>query len=248
MRVEHLPDLSSEYARALEDGLVALRIVLPSETRRAIDDHVRLLLAWNGAINLTAIRDPADIARLHVLDSLSALHAMRARGVDEFVDIGSGAGYPGIPLAAMLRPSGALLIESIGKKADFLGVVVDAVGLSATVEIAAARAETVAEVDEYRERWPAVLARAVSGLGDLVELAFPLLRPGGWLVAWKRGEIDAEIDQARRAGDALGGAAIELVDSGGDILPGHRLVLVRKQRPTPAGWPRDPAARRRRPW
>ena len=101
---------------------------LPAAARAAIDDHVRLLLAWNEAINLSGIRAPEMVAREHVLDSLTALRLLRRAGIAEFVDLGSGGGYPGLPLAIALPARRALLVESIGKKARFLEVAVAASG------------------------------------------------------------------------------------------------------------------------
>ena len=116
------------------------------------------------------------------------------------------------------------------------------------VEAAPVRAEALAADARHRGRWPAVTARAVAGLADLVELAVPLLEPGGALVAWKRGEIGEELAAADRALAALGGGAVEVhpVDVPG--LAGHRLVVVTARGRVPTGYPRDPAARRRRPW
>ena len=104
-----------------------------------------------------------------------------------FLDLGSGGGYPGLPLALALPAERALLVDSIAKKAAFLEVAVAAAGVAGRVEIAAARAESLAADRRHRERWPAVTVRAVASLAELVELAFPLLAPGGVLVAWKRG-------------------------------------------------------------
>ena len=241
--------------------------------RSAIDGHVRLLLAWNAAINLTSIRDPAAIAIRHVVDSLTGLAVLRARGVDRFVDLGSGGGFPGIPLAAALPAERALLVDSIGKKTRFLGTVVDAIDLSDHVAAEAARSESLAASPNDRGQWPAVTARAVASLGELVELGLPLLRPGGVLVAWKRGDPD---DQAGLGGE-LGAArrALAAIDDRGRIsvaaalpqrnghdqtaddhaadglaaLADHRLVVVeRGRRAIDATWPRDPATRRRAPW
>jgi len=110
-RVDGLPDLPATYAAALDPALTALGVALEPPARRAIDDHVRLLLAWNAAINLTAVRDPAEIAVRHVADSLTGLAALRAAGADRFVDLGSGGGFPGIPLAAALPADRALLVD-----------------------------------------------------------------------------------------------------------------------------------------
>lgn len=114
--------------------------------------------------------------------------------------------------------------------------------------MAAARAEELASETRHRERWPAVTARAVGSLAELIELAFPLLAVGGRLIAWKRGDIDEELQRARTAVAALGGGEIgeELVRVAG--LAGHRLVVVTKRGRTSPDFPRDPAVRRRLPW
>jgi len=234
----------------VDEGLGQLGLELSPSARRAIDDHVRLLLAWTGAINLTAIREPIEVARRHVLDSLSAVPALRELGADDVVDLGSGAGFPGLPIAAAL-PARALLVESVAKKAAFLDTAVRATGLSGTVRVVAERAEAVGRDPRQREAWAAVTARAVAPLAELVELAFPLLALGGCLVAWKRGVLADELAAAERAGRVLGVGEIRVVvaaPNGPSALAAHRLVLVPKVRPTPPIYPRDAAARRRRPW
>ncbi len=263
-RVESCPPLPAAYDDALDEALTALGLTLRPAVRAAIDGHVRLLLAWNAAINLTSVRDPAHVAVRHVADSLTGLSTLQAAGIDAFLDLGSGGGYPGIPLAAALPSAEALLIDSVGKKAKFLDVAVDAVGLTGRVRVGSVRAEALAADRRHRECWPAVTARAIAPLAELVELAFPLLAPGGLLIAWKRGEIGLELSAAQRAIEILGGGSIEVRparDVGGSRaadpagrdgladLDGHCLVLVRRDRqPVPAAYPRDPAGRRRRPW
>ena len=241
-----------------------LGIELTGPARVAIDGHVRLLLAWNASINLTAIREPAAIALRHVVDSLTGLAILRARRVDRFVDLGTGGGFPGIPLAAALPVDRALLIDSIGKKARFLVVAVAAIGLGDRVAADAIRSESLAASRRDRGRWPAVTARAVAPLGELIELAFPLLQPGGVLVAWKRGEI---ADRAGLGGElAAARSALDAIDPDGriDVIPAvtvnagrrlgdaelatHRIVVVERSSSLIARtWPRDPATRRRRP-
>jgi 16S rRNA (guanine527-N7)-methyltransferase len=229
-RVESTPDLPPAYAAALEAGLATLAIRLTPAARAAIDGHARLLLAWTSAISLTAFR------------------VLRERGVTRFVDLGSGGGYPGLPLATVLPAERALLLEPIAKKAAFLSVAVAATGLDPIVEVAAVRAEALAADPRHRARWPAVSARAVAGLADLVELAFPLVAPGGCLVAWKRGDIRAELAAAERAIDALGGGSIVVIPVDVAGLEGHRLVVASARGRVPAAYPRDPSVRRRRPW
>ena len=226
---------------------------LSPAARTIIADHARLLLAWNQAINLTAIRDPAAVAIRHVIDSLAAVPVLQERRVgrvkvDGVLDLGSGGGYPGIPLAAAVPVARVALVESVGKKAAFLAAAVAATGLGSRVVVARARAEDLARDPGHRERWPAVTARAVGSLDELVELSFPLLVPGGVLIAWKRGDIEEEIEAARRALAALGGGRIETRPVAVSGLDDHRLVVVSKRGRTADAFPRDPASRRRRPW
>ena len=247
-RVSGLPPLPGEYWEALRAGLSDIECGdLPAEAWAAIDDHVRMLLAWNVAINLSGIRAPDLIARDHVLDSLTALPLLRRAGIAEFVDLGSGGGYPGLPLAIALPARRALLVESIGKKARFLDVAITALGLADRVSVAAARAESIAAEPRHRGRWPAVVSRAVADLTELSELALPLLAAGGLLVAWKRRPLDEELARAQRAVRQLGGrvVACEAVTVPG--LEDHVLAVVEKVGATPPEFPRDPAARRRRP-
>jgi len=247
-RVEATPDLPPAYHAALDAGLAELSLALTPAARAAIDGHARLLLAWTASINLTSIRDPAAVALAHVVDSLSGLAVLRERGIDRFIDLGSGGGYPGLPIAAVLPAARTLLLEPIAKKATFLTTVAAATGLAAAVEAAPVRAEALAADVRHRGRWPAVTARAVASLGVLIELAFPLLVPGGVLIAWKRGALDDELAAAERAMTALGGGRLEVraVDVTG--LDGHRLVVATASGRVPPAYPRDPGARKRRPW
>ena len=246
--VRDTPTLPAAYADALDAGLSALALELTPDARAAIDGHARLLLAWTAAINLTAIREPAAVAVGHVVDSLTAVRVLRERGADRSIDLGSGGGYPGIPLAAALPSARTLLLEPIAKKAGFLSVVAAATGLDDTVEAAPVRAEALAADPRHRGRWPAVTARAVASLADLVELAFPLLEPGGCLVAWKRGDIGLELAAADRAIAALGGGTLEVHEVAVPGLDGHKLVIATAHGRSPAAYPRDPATRKRRPW
>jgi len=246
--VASLPDLPAAYARELGRALDVLGLELAADARSAIDGHVRLLLAWNAAVNLTTITDPAEVARRHVADSLAAVQVIRAGPHESLLDLGSGGGYPGLPLAAVLAGSRALLVDATAKKVAFLDAARRAVGLTGRVDVAAVRAESLRRADPGAA-WDVVTARAVGPLDDLVELAVPLLATGGRLIAWKRGDISVELAAAARAAVALGAAAPALQPVPEALgLAGHVLVIVAKAGPTPAGYPRDPAVRKRRPW
>jgi 16S rRNA (guanine527-N7)-methyltransferase len=242
------PTLPPAYEDALRRGLEALDLDLDDAGRTVIDGHVRLLLAWTDAINLTAIREPAHVALGHVIDSLSAVSWLREQRVDRLLDLGSGGGFPGVPIAAAIPSIRVVLLEPIAKKARFLATSADATGLAPRVQVVTARAETVARDRHQRGRWPAVSARAVGSLADLVELAFSLLAVNGALVAWKRGDIDLELEAARRAIDGLGGGSLDVHEVPIDGLVGHRLVVVTRTGRVPDAFPREPAVRRRRPW
>lgn len=242
------PVLPTTALDALDVGLDALGLWLDGPARIAIETHLRLLLTWTTAINLTALRDPTAAVTGHVIDSLTGVTLLAGRPVRRLLDLGSGGGYPGIPLAVAVADAQVTLLEPIGKKARFLEVVVAATGLGDRVSVEAARAETLAADASQRATWDVVTARAVATTADLVELTFPLLRSGGALLAWKRGDIAAELRAARRAIDALGGGDLVVVDVDIQELAGHRIVVATRTGRVPDAYPRDPAARRRRPW
>jgi 16S rRNA (guanine527-N7)-methyltransferase len=244
--VDDLPPLPAEFWEVIRAGLGGVHDLKEAQLQ-AIADHVRLLLAWNAAINLSGIRAPETIATEHVLDSLTALPILRRSGVEEFLDIGSGGGYPGLPLAVALPARRALLVESIGKKARFLATAIDATGMRGRVAVAATRAETLAADPHHRGHWQAVTVRAVAEMADLVELSLPLLTVGGLLVAWKRSPAEEELTRAAGAIHQLRGRLIRLEPV---VVPGledHVLAVVEKIGETPDQYPRDPAARRHRP-
>jgi 16S rRNA (guanine527-N7)-methyltransferase len=246
--VDGLPPLPDDYAAVIAAGLPGLGGDAPSdEAMSAIADHVRLLLAWNAAMNLSGIRGAAAIALEHVLDSLAAVPLLRRAGIAEFVDIGSGGGFPGLTLAVALPRSRALLVDSVAKKARFLETAAACSGVADRVRVAATRVETLAADPRHRGRWQAVVARAVADLPELAELALPLLRQGGLLVAWKRLPLDEELGRAYRAVPQLGGRVGVIEPAGIPGLEDHVLVVIEKIAPTPPRFPRDPAVRRRSP-
>ena len=245
--VAGLPLLPAEYRDILEAGLDFLGLRLDPAVREVIDGHARLLLAWTAAINLTAIRDPAGVARLHVLDSLAAVPLLAPRDVAGIMDLGSGGGFPGLPLAAVLAPARTLLVDSIAKKVAFLHTVVAATGLEGRVAAEAVRAEALARDPRDREGWAVVTARAVTSLSELVEIGLPLVSPGGVLVAWKREPIEDELAAAAPALAALRAGHVTVRRAGVPGLEAHRLIVIPHGGPIDRRFPRDPAERRRRP-
>ena len=259
-----LGPMGERFEAALETGLAELGLsdqrAGSTAARRSYEAHARLLRDWNAAINLTAIRDPEGIARRHVCDSLSATLPLTA-AIEEgasLLDIGSGGGYPGLPLAAALPLGRVCLLDSVTKKTRFLAVAGAAVAATLVqeeiqppaIEAVAERAEDQAEEPEQRAAWDVVTARAVGSLAEVLELGLPLAREGGLVVAWKREEerdgLRAELRDAGSIIRATGGSRPEVVDASTPSLPGHRLVVVAKERPTPAAYPRPASVRRKR--
>jgi 16S rRNA (guanine527-N7)-methyltransferase len=225
---------------------------------RSYEAHARLLRAWGEAINLTAIREPVEVARRHVGDSLSAAPRLAEllRPGASLLDLGSGSGYPGLPLGAALPLGRLALVESVGKKAHFLAVagaaVADALGADdgPVIEAVAERAEDLAEDAGQREAWDVITARAVGSLAEVLELALPLTRVGGWTVAWKRESERGGLHEELRASGSIiraaGGGRPEVLAVDMCGLSGHRLVFIPKERPTPLAYPRAVALRRPR--
>ncbi|HEU5100100.1 MAG TPA: 16S rRNA (guanine(527)-N(7))-methyltransferase RsmG [Roseiflexaceae bacterium] len=203
------------------------------------------LRRWNERVNLTAITDEPGIATRHFLDSLRCALSWGPKP-ESLIDIGAGAGFPGLPLK-ILRPELRLtLVESIAKKATFLRHIADTLGL-AHVEVVVARAETVGRDESHRERYAVAAARAVADLRVLAEYCLPLCRVGGRFLAPKGGSVEDELQAALPAIELLGGrlVAVEPVE-----LPGvepRTLVVVEKVSPTPPRYPRAPGVPAKRP-
>lgn len=235
-----LPALPASYRTTLEACLATLDLRLSPGAQAAIDAQAQLLLVWSGSINLSALRTPEQIAREHIADSLAALPLLRGEPPEALLDIGSGAGYPGLPLALALAVKRVALVDSIAKKARFLEVVSQATRTlleehgerSPEIEVIAERAERLAD-GAHAGAWPIVTARAVARFDRLLELALPLVSPGGLLLAWKREDGSGALDRE------LEGAAPALVRAGLESRPtvervavagleDHRLVVVRR--------------------
>jgi 16S rRNA (guanine527-N7)-methyltransferase len=205
----------------------------------ALDHYRTLLLDWNQRVNLTAVRDPAAFETLHLVDAVGILRAVDQATLasSRLVDVGSGGGLPGLPLAVLAPGLRVTLVEATGKKVAFLEAAVAALDL-AGVDVRHGRAEDLAHQPDLREQFDIATARAVAPLPALVELCLPFLRPGGRLLAAKTAGIDAEIAAASGALRLLGGDLAGAVPLNLPGLDDRQIVVVRKTRPTPAMYPR----------
>ncbi len=242
------PEADARAARIELERILGNRpIHLPPGFAEAVERFVALLLAANRRINLTRVTEPAAVARLHLLDALSALPLIDGlehggRGLD----LGSGGGVPGLVLALARPEQRWVLVDSVRKKADVLRDFVATLGID-NVEVIAERAEVLGHDPAHRESQDLVTARACATLPVLVEYALPLLSVGGTLVAWK-GPISAdELHAGNAAAAACGGGAPSVLPPGFDELGEHRFVVIAKGKPTPQRYPRRPGEPGRHP-
>ena len=217
----------------LREGLAALS--LPTDAAVPLMAFSAQLLETNKVMNLTAITEPEDVARLHLLDCAALLNITDFRG-KRVVDVGTGAGFPGMPLRILEPDFDLTLLDSLGKRIAFLQRVCDEMGLQ-RVTCVHARAEEFAA--KHREQYDIATSRAVAALNVLCELTLPLVKVGGRFLAMKAVDSDDEIRVAKSAVAQLGGKVEDIRDytiPGTDIT--HRVVVIGKVKPTPDAFPR----------
>lgn len=198
------------------------------------------LLEWNQKFNLTAIRDVESIRTKHFLDSFSCVLAWKTSPPNHLIDVGTGAGFPGLPLKILYPNMKLTLVESVGKKAMFCQHIVSVLGL-ANVEVIQARAEVLGQEESYREKYDWAVARAVANLNVLSEFLLPLVKMNGAMLAQKGENGPAEAQSAEHAMKLLGGKLRQVIPVN---LPGvadeRYLILVEKVAATPPKYPRKP--------
>ena len=199
-------------------------------------DYMNLLVEWNKKINLTAITEEKDIILKHFVDSLTVLKYIKEN--KSIVDVGTGAGFPGIPLAIMNDSLKITLVDSLNKRINFLNEVCNKINLKNTKAIHA-RAEEFGQDNNYRESYDVAISRAVANLTVLAEYLLPLVKVGGKIICMKGPDIEEELKQARSAIDILGGK-IEKCDD--FCLPksdiSRNIIIINKIKETPKKYPR----------
>ena len=225
----------------------ALGFRLTPEQARLFQIYSDELVDWNRRLSLTTIVDPQDIQVKHFLDSLTCLSALPAGfRCSTVLDVGSGAGFPGLPIKIYDPSLQVTLLESVAKKAAFLEHVVTALGLTG-VTVVTDRAEALGQNPDHRQRYDLVAARAVADLAVLAEYCLPFCRVGGYFVAQKKWGIDAELHNATGAVATLGGGPARQVAVHLPGLEQRQLIVVEKVRPTPPRYPRRPGLPAKRP-
>jgi 16S rRNA (guanine527-N7)-methyltransferase len=234
--------------KTLQSGAEKLGIDLTPEHLEQYELYYREMISWNRRLNLTRIIGYEDVQTKHFLDSLTVMLALPAGpGGFRLIDVGTGAGLPGIPLKIAIPGISLVLLESTAKKTDFLRHMVGMLGLD-DVEVVAGRAEETAHDSRYREKFDVALSRAVAALPALTELTLPYCSLGGTFIAQKKGEMEEELCQADKAITLLGGRLREVKKIDLGELPDRRsLVVIDKVALTPQNYPRRSGVPEKKP-
>ena len=219
-------------------GLTKLGLTPPPQGAEQLAKYGSLLLEQNKVMNLTAITDPDQVADLHFLDCAALLTIGEDFRNKTLIDVGTGAGFPGLPLKILEPSLTVTLLDSLGKRVNWLSTVCETLGLTGVTRLHA-RAEEQALESGFRDSYDFAVSRAVASLELLSELCLPYVKVGGKFLAMKSVDSGAETEGAARAIAKLGGRLLPRVDY---TIPGteivHRVVVVEKVSPTPKGFPR----------
>jgi len=238
-----MSDFLTEFHAAAE----AYGLSLTEEQFQQFDRYATLLLEWNTRMNLTALTEPRDVAVKHMIDSLTAYDAAIFAGRPAVLDVGTGAGFPGLPLKIFVPQIHLTLMDSLAKRVSFLEAVVHELGLDG-VRCIHARAEEAARDKAHRERYDLAVSRAVARLPVLLEYTLPFVKPGGHLLALKGRAWEEELADSKRSLKLLGGAVRETRPVHLPGLDDKRAVLViEKTAPTPKAYPRKAGTPAKKP-
>ena len=224
----------------IQSGLAQLGLSeqIPEAAPAQLERYGRFLLEKNQVMNLTAITDPHDVATLHMLDCAALLCCADFRGGKTLIDVGTGAGFPGLPLKVLLPQLEVTLLDSLNKRVDWLAETCEVLGLDG-IRAVHRRAEEAGQDPAFREQYDFATARAVAGLQVLCELCLPFVKQGGCFLAMKGTDCGAELDRARPAIQMLGGTVESCRDY---AIPHtevfHRVICIKKVSPTPSQYPR----------
>ena len=220
----------------LKEKLNEFNIEISDNQLEKFDKYMRLLLEWNEKINLTAIVEPDEVKIKHFLDSLTVLKYIHDD--DKVIDIGTGAGFPGIPLKIMKPDAKITLLDSLNKRINFLNIVIEELGLK-NIETIHGRAEEFARNKMYREKYDVAVSRAVANLSTLTEYMLPFVKVGGRCICMKGANVKEELDKAKNAIQELGGK-IEKIDnfylSNNDNE--RNIIIIKKVKETKSKYPR----------
>lgn len=222
----------------LEDGCQAFGVTLTDKQIEQFEKYYELLVEWNKVMNLTGITEFDEVMQKHFVDSVAAAKYAEMEKVNSLIDVGTGAGFPGIPLKIVYPHIQVTLLDSLNKRIKFLEEVVDNLGLTG-IETVHGRAEDAAKKAEYREQFDLSVSRAVANLASLTEYCLPFVKVGGKFVSYKSVSVDEEITQSKKAVYVLGGeiGKVEKFNLPESDME-RALVIIEKKRSTPKKYPR----------
>lgn len=235
-----------DYYKLIEASCRSVDLDFDENKYSQFVEYKNLIQEWNEKINLTAITDDEGIMKKHFIDSIKVFNFPELHNAKSVVDIGTGAGFPGVPMKIVRPDMEIVLLDSLMKRVNFLNEVIAKLGLEG-IKAVHGRAEDFAKV-EYRDHFDAAVSRAVANMTLLTELCLPFVKVGGYFVAMKGPGAEAEIEEARQAIGMLGGKleqVIEVEIEESDLK--HNLVVVRKVKPTPKQFPRKPGVAAKKP-
>ena len=223
-----------QLAEALQD----MKISYNEEMLRQFETYMERILEWNEKVNLTTITDKEEFVKKHYIDSAAICGFQQMKDAKRIIDVGTGAGFPGVPLAILNPEKDFFLMDSLNKRIKIIQEISDEVGIR-NVTFRHGRAEDLAQKKEYREQFDLCVSRAVANLAVLSEYCLPFVRPGGWFAAYKSGAVEQELKESLRAIEILGGQLEEnglLKIKGYDL--DHQLLFIKKVKKTLSKYPR----------
>ncbi len=215
-----------------------LKITLTEKQIKQFDEYYRILVEWNEFMNLTAITEYEEVLEKHFIDSLSIVKALDINSIKSVIDIGTGAGFPGIPLKIVFPHLKVTLLDSLNKRIKFLNEIIERLNLEDITAIHG-RAEDFAKLKEYREQYDLCVSRAVANLSTLSEYCIPYIKKDGLFIPYKSGEIEDELNASKNAVKILGGEIQDVIKFQlPDTDIGRSFVKIKKIKSTGKKYPR----------
>ena len=229
--------------KELKALLGKLNIDGADEKTKQLEQYMNGVLEWNEKVNLTAITDRDEFVQKHLIDSLLCAETLAFTESSSICDVGTGGGFPGVPLAVCYPEKDFVLMDSLGKRVRIVQQLCDDLGIE-NVTAVHGRAEDLARQESLRDHFDLCVSRAVANMRVLCEYCMPFVRPEGYFIAYKGADCESEIGDAQEAIRKLGGEPPEITP-----LPhlGHSLVTIRKSQPTPAAYPRKAGTPTKKP-